>query len=230
MQSNTTALKQILSEAYYVKLLLTVCQRDVCSALCQFLRVQFVKTYWITLHRKTSQGVCGTGSLSCRLVFGLHQAEASEQKWWGKSLSCLEEKDDRFHFCTPWSVESSELYPKNRGNTQARTRTEGPGHKTVAATLSLAVITSLPRLRRVLDALPSLQLSRQSLAVSALRRVCSPTGTALMAGDELICGSMTGATPPVSTAPTCRLGVEERRLRRRIFAFYQTDETQPNDF
>lgn len=39
---------------------------------------------------------------------------------------------------------------------------------------------------RLLDALPSLRLSRQSLAVSALSRVCSPSGNALMADDELM--------------------------------------------
>lgn len=56
-------------------------------------------------------------------------------------------------------------------------------HKKAAATLSLTVITSLLYLIRVLDALPSLQLSQQSLAVSALQRVCSPTGIALMSDE-----------------------------------------------
>lgn len=64
-----------------------------------------------------------------------------------------------------------------------RPRTDRMGHHILATTRSSHHCLCLWRL---LDALPSLRLSRQSLAVSALSRVCSLGGNALMADDELM--------------------------------------------
>lgn len=86
-----------------------------------------------------------------------------------------------FGFLLLLSVESSRIYPEVGKH-------GGGWHYTLATTLCLTVITSQHYLWRILDALPSLLLSHhwRSLAVGALRRVCSPSGTALMADGKLM--------------------------------------------
>lgn len=73
---------------------------------------------------------------------------------------------------------------------EVKTSSGRSGHKRVSTTPSFTVIMSLLYLWTILDVLPSLQLSWQSLAASALWQLCSPSGN-IVTVDDGGCGSMT---------------------------------------
>ena len=119
--------------------------------------------------------------------------------WMVKELSHLLrwKKHNKSHLWLHWLIRNLSL--KGGETFKLRQDRQGPGRMGRAR----ESCKSLLCLRRVLQALPSLQLSRQSLAVSALRPVCSPRVSAAL-----------------TLSQSSRKVVEEKVLVARQFSSY----------